>query len=315
MGIDISVIIPTYNEEGNVELLCNELKTVLSSLKLNFEIIFVDDYSTDTTNQRLLALHTNDPTVKIIKFRKNFGQSAAMKAGFEHSQGRLIISMDADLQNDPLDIPPMIEKIEKENYDVVCGWRYNRQDSAQKKIFSKLANRIRSFLTGETIHDSGCTLRVYKREAIRDLELNGELHRYIPAMLLWKGYQIGEIKSNHRQRVSGKSKYNWKRLTKGFLDLLVIAFWQKYSVRPMHIFGGSGLLIGFIGLVITAYLILEKLLLGMALAERPLFLVGILFIIVGVQFIAIGLLADIMLKVYYSQNQRKSYLIEKITEK
>lgn len=315
MGIDISVIIPTYNEEGNVELLCNELKTVLSSLKLNFEIIFIDDCSTDTTNQRLLALHTNDPTVKIIKFRKNFGQSAAMKAGFEHSQGRLIISMDADLQNDPLDIPPMIEKIEKENFDVVCGWRYNRQDSAQKKVFSKLANRIRSFLTGETIHDSGCTLRVYKREAIRDLELNGELHRYIPAMLLWKGYQIGEIKSNHRQRVSGKSKYNWKRLTKGFLDLLVIAFWQKYSVRPMHIFGGSGLLIGFIGLVITAYLILEKLLLGMALAERPLFLVGILFIIVGVQFIAIGLLADIMLKVYYSQNQRKSYLIEKITEK
>lgn len=315
MGIDISVIIPTYNEEGNVELLCNELKTVLSSLKLNFEIIFIDDCSTDTTNQRLLALHTNDPTVKIIKFRKNFGQSAAMKAGFEHSQGRLIISMDADLQNDPLDIPPMIEKIEKENFDVVCGWRYNRQDSAQKKIFSKLANRIRSFLTGETIHDSGCTLRVYKREAIRDLELNGELHRYIPAMLLWKGYQIGEIKSNHRQRVSGKSKYNWKRLTKGFLDLLVIAFWQKYSVRPMHIFGGSGLLIGFIGLVITAYLILEKLLFGMALAERPLFLVGILFIIVGVQFIAIGLLADIMLKVYYSQNQRKSYLIEKITEK
>lgn len=315
MGIDISVIIPTYNEEGNVEVLYNELKTVLSSLKLNFEIIFIDDCSTDTTNQRLLALHTNDPTVKIIKFRKNFGQSAAMKAGFEHSQGRLIISMDADLQNDPLDIPPMIEKIEKENYDVVCGWRYNRQDSAQKKVFSKLANRIRSFLTGETIHDSGCTLRVYKREAIRDIELNGELHRYIPAMLLWKGYQIGEIKSNHRQRVSGKSKYNWKRLTKGFLDLLVIAFWQKYSVRPMHIFGGSGLLIGFIGLVITAYLILEKLLLGMALAERPLFLVGILFIIVGVQFIAIGLLADIMLKVYYSQNQRKSYLIEKITEK
>lgn len=314
MDIDISVIIPTYNEEGNVEVLYNELKTVLSSLKSNFEIIFIDDCSTDTTNQRLLALHTNDPMVKIIKFRKNFGQSAAMKAGFEHSQGRLIISMDADLQNDPHDIPPMIEKIEKENFDVVCGWRYNRKDSAQKRIFSNLANRTRSFLTGETIHDSGCTLRVYKREAIRDIELNGELHRYIPAMLLWKGYQIGEIKSNHRQRVSGKSKYNWKRLTKGFLDLLVIAFWQKYSVRPMHIFGGSGLLIGFIGLVITGYLILEKLLLGMALAERPLFLVGILFIIVGVQFIAIGLLADIMLKVYYSQNQRKSYLIEKITE-
>lgn len=315
MGVDISVIIPTYNEEENVEVLYKELKTVLCSLKFNFEIIFIDDCSTDTTNQRLLAIHTIDPTVKIIKFRKNFGQSAAMKAGFEHAQGRLIISMDADLQNDPHDIPPMIEKIEKENFDIVCGWRYNRKDPVPKKLFSKLANRIRSILTGETIHDSGCTLRIYKREATRDIELFGELHRYIPAMLLWKGYRIGEIKTNHRQRVSGKSKYNWKRLTKGFLDLLVIAFWQKYSVRPMHIFGGSGLIMGGVGVFITGYLILEKLLFGVALAERPLFMIGILFIIVGVQFIAIGLLADIMLKVYYGQNQRKSYLIENITEK
>jgi len=313
MGVDISVIIPTYNEEENVEELYKELKTVISSLKLNFEIIFVDDCSTDMTNQRLLELHTQDPIIKIIKFRKNFGQSAAMKAGFDNAQGRLIITMDADLQNDPHDIPMMIEKIEKENFDVVCGWRYNRQDPALKKAVSKLANRFRSILTGETIHDSGCTLRIYKREAIQDIELYGELHRYIPAMLLWKGYQIGEIKTNHRQRVYGKSKYNWKRLTKGFLDLLVIAFWQKYSFRPMHIFGGSGLIMGFAGLFITAYLILEKLLFGAGLSERPLFLIGILLIIVGVQFLAIGLLADIMLKVYYGQNQRKSYLIEKIT--
>ena len=313
MGVDISVIIPTYNEEENVEELYKELKTVISPLQLNFEIIFVDDCSTDTTNQRLLELHTQDPIIKIIKFRKNFGQSAAMKAGFDNARGRLIITMDADLQNDPHDIPMMIEKIEKENFDVVCGWRYNRQDPALKKAVSKLANRFRSILTGETIHDSGCTLRIYKREAIQDIELYGELHRYIPAMLLWKGYQIGEIKTNHRQRVYGKSKYNWKRLTKGFLDLLVIAFWQKYSFRPMHIFGGSGLIMGFAGLFITAYLILEKLLFGAGLSERPLFLIGILLIIVGVQFLAIGLLADIMLKVYYGQNQRKSYLIEKIT--
>ena len=313
MGVDISVIIPTFNEEENVEVLYKELKTVVISLTLNFEIIFVDDCSTDTTNQRLLELHTKDPLVKIIKFRKNFGQSAAMKAGFDYAQGRLIITMDADLQNDPHDIPMMIEKIEKENFDVVCGWRYNRQDPALKKAVSKLANRFRSILTGETIHDSGCTLRIYKQEAIRDIELYGELHRYIPAMLLWKGYRIGEIKTNHRQRVSGKSKYSWKRLTKGFLDLLVIAFWQKYSFRPMHIFGGSGLIMGFVGLFITAYLILERLLFGAGLSERPLFLIGILLIIVGVQFLAIGLLADIMLKVYYGQNQRKSYLIEKIT--
>jgi glycosyltransferase involved in cell wall biosynthesis len=313
MGVDISVIIPAFNEEENVEELYKELKTVISSLKQNFEIIFVDDCSTDTTNQRLLELHTKDPGVKIIKFRKNFGQSAAMKAGFDYAQGRLIITMDADLQNDPHDIPMMIEKIEHENFDVVCGWRYNRKDPALKTAVSKLANRFRSILTGETIHDSGCTLRIYKQEAIRDIELYGELHRYIPAMLLWKGYRIGEIKTNHRQRVSGKSKYSWKRLSKGFLDLLVIAFWQKYSFRPMHIFGGSGLIMGFAGLFITGYLILEKLLFGAGLSERPLFLIGILLIIVGVQFLAIGLLADIMLKVYYGQNQRKSYLIEKIT--
>jgi len=313
MGVDISVIIPTFNEEENVEVLYKELKTVVISLTLNFEIIFVDDCSTDTTNQRLLELHTKDPLVKIIKFRKNFGQSAAMKAGFDYAQGRLIITMDADLQNDPHDIPMMIEKIENENFDVVCGWRYNRKDPALKKAVSKLANRFRSILTGETIHDSGCTLRIYKQEAIRDIELYGELHRYIPAMLLWKGYRIGEIKTNHRQRVSGKSKYSWKRLAKGFLDLLVIAFWQKYSFRPMHIFGGSGLIMGFVGFFITAYLILERLLFGAGLSERPLFLIGILLIIVGVQFLAIGLLADIMLKVYYGQNQRKSYLIEQIT--
>jgi glycosyltransferase involved in cell wall biosynthesis len=221
--------------------------------------------------------------------------------------------MDADLQNDPLDIPAMLEKIEKDDFDVVCGWRYERNDSLSKKFFSRIANFFRNVLTNEVIHDSGCTLRVYKQECIKDLELYGELHRYIPAILLWKGYRIGEIRVNHRKRMHGKSKYSWKRLFKGFLDLLVITFWQKYSVRPMHIFGGSGLIMGFIGLFITLYLILEKLIWGTGLSDRPLFLIGILLIIIGVQFIAIGLLADIMLKVYYGQNQRKSYLIEKIT--
>jgi len=313
MVIDISIIIPSYNEEENVELLYSELKDVLISLKREHEIIFVDDCSIDTTYQRLQELHGKDPRVKIIKFRNNFGQSAAMKAGFDHAQGAFVITMDADLQNDPHDIPAMLEKIEKDDYDVVCGWRYQRNDSVSKKFFSRWANFFRNTLTNEVIHDSGCTLRVYKRECIQDLDLYGELHRYIPAILLWKGYRIGEIRVNHRNRMHGKSKYSWKRLSKGFLDLLVITFWQKYSVRPMHIFGGSGLIMGFFGLFITGYLILEKLIWGTGLSDRPLFLIGILLIIIGVQFIAIGLLADIMLKVYYSQNQRKTYLIEKIT--
>ena len=313
MVIDISIIVPSYNEEENVELLYSELKDVLISIKREHEIIFVDDCSTDTTYQRLQELHSKDPWVKIIKFRNNFGQSAAMKAGFDHAQGSFVITMDADLQNDPHDIPAMLEKIEKDDYDVVCGWRYHRNDSVSKKFFSRWANFFRNTLTNEVIHDSGCTLRVYKRECIQDLDLYGELHRYIPAILLWKGYRIGEIRVNHRNRMHGKSKYSWKRLSKGFLDLLVITFWQKYSVRPMHIFGGSGLIMGFFGLFITGYLILEKLIWGTGLSDRPLFLIGILLIIIGVQFIAIGLLADIMLKVYYSQNQRKTYLIEKIT--
>jgi hypothetical protein len=195
---------------------------------------------------------------------------------------------------------------------VVCGWRYNRHDSISKRFFSKLANRLRKSFTGETIHDSGCTLRVYRAECVKDLELFGELHRYIPAILQWKGYHIGELPVNHRERASGQTKYSWSRLVKGFLDLIVITFWKKYSARPMHIFGGSGLILGFAGLLITGYLILEKVLYGISLSARPLFLIGILLIIIGIQFIASGLMADIMLRIYYGQNQRKSYLIEKI---
>jgi len=176
-------------------------------------------------------------------------------------------------------------------------------------MFSKLANRLRKSLTGETIHDSGCTLRAYRSECVKDLELYGELHRYIPAILQWKGYHTGELPVNHRKRTAGQTKYTWSRLAKGFLDLIVVSFWQKYSARPMHIFGGSGLIMGFIGLLITGYLIVEKVLFGFGLSDRPLFLIGILLIIVGVQFVAIGLLADIMLKVYYGQKGRKIYLI------
>ncbi|MFA6363346.1 glycosyltransferase family 2 protein [Methanoregula sp.] len=312
MGIDISVIIPTYNEEENVTILYKELTSVLCTLNRDYKIIFVDDCSTDATYRRLSELHAHDAHVKIIKFRKNFGQSAAMKAGFDQAEGNIIITLDADLQNDPHDIPQMLEKLEKEDYDVVCGWRYNRKDPFFKKIFSLFANSFRAYLTGETIHDSGCTLRVYKQEAVKDIELNGELHRYIPALLLWKGYRIGEVKTNHRLREFGKSKYTWKRLTKGFLDLLVIAFWQKYSVRPMHIFGGSGLIIGGIGLLLSLYLGLSRILFGTGLTDRPLFLVALVLLVVGIQFVALGIIADILLRIYYGQNERKNYLIDEI---
>lgn len=310
MGIDISVIIPAFNEEENVTVLYKELTSVLRTLNRDYEIIFVDDCSTDATYQRLSELHSLDDHVKIIKFRKNFGQSAAMKAGFDHALGNLIITLDADLQNDPHDIPQMLETMEKEHYDVMCGWRYNRQDPFFKKIFSGFANSFRACLTGETIHDSGCTLRVYKQEAVKNIELFGELHRYIPAILLWEGYKIGEVKTNHRERAFGKSKYNWNRLIKGFLDLLVIAFWQKYSVRPMHIFGGAGLIIGGIGFIIAFYLGVSRIIFGTGLTDRPLFLVALVLLVLGVQFIALGIIADILLRIYYGQNVRKNYLID-----
>ena len=299
MDTTISVIIPAYNEEDNISPLYRELKDVLYSIAQPYEILFVDDGSTDNTSQRMKTIQEDDISVKVIKFRKNFGQSAALQAGFDCATGTIVVTLDADLQNDPKDIPKLMTKLKTEDLDVVCGWRYNRQDTASKKMFSKLASKLKKFLTGEAIHDSGCTLRVYRLESVKDLELYGELHRYIPAILQWKGYRVGEILVNHRKRSFGQTKYNWSRLAKGFLDLIVVSFWQKYSARPMHIFGGAGVVLGFIGSIITLYLITERLAFGRSLSDRPLFIVGIFLIIIGIQFFALGILADIMMKIYY----------------
>lgn len=312
MDTKLSIIIPAYNEEDNIDPVYHELSSVLSGMGIPYEIVFVDDGSTDQTFRKMKVLQLKDDSVRIIKFRKNFGQSAALHAGFDFAEGTIIITMDADLQNDPRDIMALIEKMEREDFDVVCGWRYNRQDPILKKIFSRLANSLRKVLTRETIHDSGCTLRSYRSECVGDLELYGELHRYIPAVLQWKGYRIGELKVNHRERSYGSSKYSWKRLTKGFLDLIVIAFWQKYSVRPMHIFGGFGFILALIGAFTSVYLIFERLFFNMGLTERPLFIVGFFLLVVGIQFIALGILADILLKIYHGQNERKPYRIDTI---
>lgn len=314
MVVELSIIIPTYNEEKSVGPLIDELHDVLISMDMAYEILFVDDGSNDSTFLKLKELHSQNSNIRIIRLKRNFGQSAAMKAGFDYAQGNYIITMDADLQNDPHDIPMMLEKIKTEDLDVVCGWRHNRIDSFFKNKFSKFANGLRRILTGETIHDSGCTLRVYKKECTEDLSLYGELHRYIPAILLWKGYKIGELKTNHRARNLGKSKYNWKRLYKGFLDLLVVTFWQKFSARPIHLFGGFGIIIGFIGFIITIYLVIEKLFLGAGLSDRPLFFIGIFLAIIGMQFFALGVLADIMLKVYHGQDGKRTYQVDIVIE-
>jgi len=308
----ISAVIPLYNEEENIPELCRRLVDVLDSMGARYEILFVDDGSTDGSYARLVEIKRENENIKIVKFRRNFGQTAAIHAGFDYAQGEIITTLDADLQNDPQDIPDMIMKLNDQDLDVVCGWRYQRRDKLHKKIMSRFANGLRRRLTGETIHDSGCTLRVYRKESVRDLDLYGEMHRYIPALLTWRGFMVGEHKVVHHKRYRGQTKYNWRRLTRGFFDLMVVAFWQRYSFRPVHIFGILGFILAAVGGVIVAYLILEKFIVGAQLADRPLFISSILMAIMGVQFITTGILADIMVKIYYGQKERKNYLVENV---
>ena len=308
----ISIVIPLYNEEENIQELCRRLIDVLDSMRESYEVLFVDDGSTDGSYARLLEIKKNNENIKIVKFRRNFGQTAAIHAGFDYAQGEIIATLDADLQNDPQDIPDMVKKLNDLDLDVVCGWRYQRQDKLHKKILSRFANGLRRNLTGESIHDSGCTLRVYRKESVRDLDLYGEMHRYIPALLTWRGFKVGEHKVVHHERYRGQTKYNWRRLTRGFFDLVVVAFWQRYSFRPVHIFGILGGILAAVGGIVVTYLVAEKLIFGAQLADRPLFISSILMAIMGVQFITTGILADIMVKIYYGQNGRKNYLVERV---
>ena len=255
--VKISVVIPAYNEEKNVSPLYEKLKEVLDQLKKDYEIIFIDDGSTDKTFNELKTLHGSDNNVKIIKFRRNFGQTAALDAGFKEAQGSIIIGMDADLQDDPSEIPRMFKKID-EGYDVVGAWRFKRKDSFSKKIFSKFASFLRKVITKEIVHDSGTTFRAYRKECFGDLNLFGEMHRYIPYLLIWKGFKFTEIKVRHHKRKYGQTKYNFKRLLKGFLDLLVVKFWMQYSARPVHLFGSIGVISTLLGFLIGTYLTIIK---------------------------------------------------------
>ena len=298
----LSIVVPVYNEEKNVVILYKELKTVLGKFKKDYEIIFVDDGSTDSTFKELERLNKNDRRLRIIRFRKNFGQTAALDAGFKHAKGKVIVSIDADLQNDPTDIPKLLIKLE-EDYDVVSGWRKNRKDTTSKNFASRGAHKLRRLLFKDQIHDSGCTLKAYRRECFEGLDLYGEMHRFIPALLSWKGFRITEIVVKHRARKYGKTKYSWRRIVKGFLDMLVVKFWMQYSTRPVHLFGSLGLLLGSIGFLSALYLAIQKLVFRQSIGNRPLLLLSVLFIIVGLQFLMFGILADIMIKDYYKKDR------------
>jgi glycosyltransferase involved in cell wall biosynthesis len=304
--VKYSIVVPAYNEEDAVGPLHREIKEVMERLHESYEIIFVDDGSSDKTCERLSAL----TPVIIVKFRKNFGQTAALDAGIKNSSGEIIIMLDADGQNPPSEIPKLLDKM-KEGHDVVSGWRNKRKDTSAKKFISRGANFLRKFLINDQIHDSGCTLKAYKKECFDGLDLQGEMHRFIPAILRWHGFKISEVQVEHRPRTTGKTKYNWKRILKGFIDMLSVWFWRKYSNRPLHLFGGLGIIIGGFGTLLGLYLFIGRLFGAFSLQNRIWPLVSIFMILAGLQLFVSGLLADIAVKSYY-QGKRSVYFIEKI---
>lgn len=305
----LSVVVPLYNEEGNVRELHSRIFEACKSLEKSFEIIFIDDGSDDQTVKNSLGL----TPLRLIEFRKNFGQTAAFDAGIKNARGEIIITMDGDLQNDPNDIRLLLSEMEK-GYDVVSGWRWQRRDSLSKKIFSRGANLLRKILVKDNIHDSGCSLKAYKRACFEDIDLFGEMHRFIPAILALEGYKVGEVKVSHHPRIHGNTKYNWKRSIKGLVDMISVWFWRKYSNRPLHLFGGAGIIFSLLGLMVLVWMAIDKIFFGASLSEKIWPLVGIFLILVGIQLFVSGLLADIMVKNYYKNHHRMNYSIKEIKE-
>jgi glycosyltransferase involved in cell wall biosynthesis len=305
----ISIIIPVYNEEDNILPLYNRLKPVLQDIGES-EIIFVDDGSTDNTFRRLCECAEDDESVKIAKFRRNSGQSTAISYGFDHASGEILITMDADLQVDPIDIPKMVKQI-REGSDVVCGWRKQRKDPyLRKKVPSRVFNWLTSKVTGLKIHDIGTPFRAYRKEVVKNISLYGELHRYVPVLAAWKGYKTTEVEVKHNPREHGKSKYGGSRLVRGFFDLLSVYFLEKYLSRPLHLFGTIGILSILAGSVISGYLLVLRIFYLEPLESRPLFTLGILMIVFGAQFITLGLLGEMITRFQHENSKSESYDVE-----
>lgn len=306
--MDYSIVVPAHNEEGSIKALYEATKRVFEKMGGAWELIVVDDGSTDSTYSILSELSSADSHVKVIRFRRSFGQTAGWSAGFSAATGDVVIVMDADLQNDPEDIPAMIQKLRDEDLDVVSGWRKERQDKSVLKLGSKIGNWIRKKVTGEKIHDQGCSLKVYRKEALEDLELYGEMHRYITALLSWKGFRVGEMVVRHHPRTTGTTKYNVRKKLKGFLDLLIVKFWIQYSARPMHFFGAIGAIFILTGFLLGGTLGVLWLFRLIALSGRSSPLLAVLLVLLGFQFLLSGVLADIVAHTYYAE--KKPYSIK-----
>ncbi|MBM41331.1 MAG: glycosyltransferase [Acidobacteria bacterium] len=315
MGPELSVVIPLLDEAPNVEALCRELTETLEAWGRSYEVILVDDGSTDETFSILSALHVADARVRVVRLRRNFGQTAAFSAGFARARGRLIVTADGDLQNDLRDIPRMVDKLE-EGYDIVCGWRKARKDAwINRRLPSTLANALISRATGVRLHDYGCSLKVFRAEVVKSLRLYGEMHRFIPAIASEQGVRIAEVVVNHRARQHGRSKYGISRTIRVLLDLATVKFLLSYSTRPLQIFGLVGLAMGGAGVLITAYLGYVRLFEAQAIGDRPLLLLGILLAFTGVQLVTLGLLAEMQARTYHESQGKPTYYIRELLDR
>jgi glycosyltransferase involved in cell wall biosynthesis len=307
----LSVIIPLYNEEENIPTLHEKLKESLDPLEKEYEILFIDDGSTDKTLSILEEIQAKDTRVIVLSLRRNFGQTAAFAAGFDFARGDIVVTMDGDLQNDPADIPKFLELIK--DHDLVSGWRKKRKDPFfRRRIPSLLANWLISRVTGVKLHDYGCSLKAYRRDVIKNLKLYGEMHRFIPAVASWYGVRVAEVEVAHHPRLKGSSKYGISRTIKVVLDLITVKFLQSFSTKPIQFFGPIGILCGFLGFLISLYLSIDKIISGRNIGGRPLLLLGALLIIVGIQLIGMGLLGEMLVRVYHESQRKPIYVIKKI---
>ncbi len=319
---DLTIIVPVLNEVDNLRPLVDEIIAALEDETLRYEVLFIDDGSNDGSFELMKELHQEYPQIGAIRFRRNFGQTAAFAAGFDHSKGRIIVTIDADRQNDPADIPVLVAKF-NEGFDVVNGWRQNRQDGfLLRKVPSYLANRMIARATGVKLHDRGCSLRAYSIEVARDLNLYGEMHRFIPELSSTAGFKMAEVPVGHRPRTAGTSKYGISRTFRVVLDLLTILFLSRYSARPMHLFGGVGILSVGLGLLTGLYLVTIKVWAGIRggmegfrsvhIGDRPLLMLSVLLVILGVQFFVMGLLAELIVRTYYESQNKPIYYVREI---
>ncbi|SDP18210.1 glycosyltransferase family 2 protein [Desulforhopalus singaporensis] len=311
----ISVVIPLLNEEDNIPLLYRELDEVFGDMDHDYELLFIDDGSSDKSLALLREIQEKDEKVVVVNFRKNFGQTAAMAAGFDYASGDVIITMDADLQNDPHDIPMLLEKIDEGN-DVVTGWRFDRKDKfVSRRLPSIIANKIISKTTGVRLHDYGCTLKAFRKEVIKNVKLYGEMHRFIPAIASGMGIDFTEVKVNHRPRRFGTSKYGISRTIRVILDLLTVKFLLSYATRPIQIFGLMGVVSGGLGFLIALIMTFQRQFMGVPLSDRPLLFLAVLLMFIGIQFVSLGLIAELQARTYHESQQKPVYFVKKVYRK